>query len=101
MPQGSSKIIGTISIDASVSGRSKYGFICVRFHGANTSIAELHLTAESSTNAQCLSVSYTQGYVSPNWSICLPISSGSTVTLSSWSVVTYSVDIYWEYYLFY
>ena len=102
MPQGSSKIIGTISIDASVSGRSKYGFICIRFNGAIKTIAELHLSAKTNeTNSQSISVSYTKGFLSPSWSITLPIASGQTVKLSSWSVVAYSIDVFWEYFLFY
>ena len=65
-------------------------------------IAELHLNAGTSDiNAQSISVSYTKGFLSPNWSITLPIASGQTVKLSSWSVKTYTVDVFWEYFLFY
>ena len=104
LPQGSSGTIGTISIpNSSNDNRKKYGFICIRFHGANTSITELHLSADSSNgnNSQSISVSHTPGYVSPNWSITLPIGSGQTVKLSSWSVTSYAVDVFWEYFLFY
>ena len=102
MPQGNSKIIGTISIPNSSNNRQKSGFICIRFHGASESIAELHLSAETTEiNSQSISVSYTKGFLSPSWSITLPIASGQTVKLSSWSVVAYSVDVFWEYFLFY
>ena len=103
LPQGSSKTIGTISIpNSSNDNRNKSGFICIRFNGAIETIAELHLSAKTTEiNSQSISVSHTKGFLSPSWSITLPIASGQTVKLSSWSVVEYSIDVYWEYFLFY